>query len=131
MDCSPGRLAQFALVFLSIGILTRKKVRELTGNDYAQPVHSFLADAGGRYRFFRVKDLIILANTRTVALMTAFEHYLPSLDPAGGLLLCCVFFPIAWTVGFVLAWRGWKRTKEPLMDEIREIQANLTEEGAI
>lgn len=138
-DNSPGLhrviLGVIALVFLSIGIYSRRKSSVLSGIDYAQPVGSFLVAAEERYRFFRVKDLlftisylIILTVTCTMGVMNGFERYFPSVDPAIVLLICCIFFPLVWVGAFLFGWREWKRRKEPLLREIRKLETSLMKE---
>lgn len=130
-------LSMFGFVFLSLGIYSRMKWRELAGVMYTEPVRHFLVDAERRYRFLSVRELmvlvpylVILTITCTVALMTGFERYLPGLDPAVGLLICSVFFPAMWAAGFALGWREWRRRKEPLLKAIRAMLSDLTiEEG--
>jgi len=125
-------LSLFAMVFLSAGLYGRMKGRELAATDYAAPVQTFLAKAGERYRFVNMKQiaviipyLLVLSVTGTVALMTGMKRYFPDVDPSVWLIVCGVGFPVLWIVAFALAWRTWKRDKEPLLEEIMGMEEGL------
>ncbi len=141
-DTSPGMnravLGLFALIFLSLGVFSRMKSSELEGIDYSAPARAFLSNVERRYRLLRGRDLafmipylIVLVGTGTAAMVTAAERYLPSLDRATILVIASVLFVVALAAGSLIGWKDWKRTKEPLLRKVQEMQANLNNEGTV
>ncbi len=139
-DTSPGMnravLGLFALICLSLGMFGRMKSSELGGIDYTAPSRAFLMNVERRYRLVRGRDLVFiipyliaLVGTSTAAMVTAAERYLPSLDPATILIIASVLFAVALGAGSLIGWRDWKKTKEPLLRKVQEMQANLNNDS--
>ncbi len=139
-DTSPGMnravLGLFALIFLSLGIFGRMKSRELSGIDYTVPSRAFLKNVERRYRLVRGRDLlfmipyfIVLVGTSTAAMVTGAERYIPSLDRGTVLAIASVLFLAALGAGTLFGWREWRKTKEPLLRKVQEMQANLNNDS--
>jgi drug/metabolite transporter (DMT)-like permease len=129
-------LSLFAFVFLSLAMYSRMKSRRLTGLDYAAPASAFLENVEKRYRIVRIKGLmfvipylLILVVTCDLASKTAMERYFPSLEPKVGTVLTAVYFVIVLIVALLLGWKDWKRRKEPLLREAREMRIHLSNEN--
>jgi hypothetical protein len=125
-------LSSFSLVFLTVGLLHRKGAHALAKIDYGEPLLAFLSAAERRCRFLPPRDLFIvipffllLAITCSAALMLGLQRYLPGLDPAVGLLTCCLLFPLGGVVGYWLGLRWWRRVRQPLLRQIRSMRIAL------
>lgn len=125
-------LLTFALVFLSIGLLLRRKSRGLNRVDYSEPVLTFLAAAERRCRFVRPEDflfaipfLVLLGITCSAAVMLAMKRYLPAWDPAWGLAACCILFPLSAATGYWFGLLNWRKKRQPLLQQIQRMQIAL------
>lgn len=128
-------LGLFALIFLSIGVVSAKRARKLSGINYAEPVGSFLKHAEQRCAFVNPRDLwfmvpylIILTITTGMSWMSGFRRYLPSVDPSVALLSFGVFWLVALAAGYVLGLFEWKKRKAQLLHEVRQLRMGLMRE---
>ncbi len=128
----------FTIIFPSLGLFFRMKARRYSEVDYAEPLTVFLEKAEKRYTSIPRKDVAIslpffLAVVVFAGLgwMTAFQRYFPSLGLAAGILAYVVLILFAAVVSGVIAFRYWKNSQAPLVNEIRRLKLELKEETAV
>lgn len=131
-------LAVMGLLFVSLWAIYRSKSRELSGMEYAMSVRSFLDKSITRYRFFPIKGnpmaaaylmfVVAILVTGGVSWVHSMPRYFPALEDSTSILIYCAILVVAAVFGVIFRRKDWKKRKAPILEELRRMKAELTQE---
>jgi hypothetical protein len=131
---SPTLLLQgmLALVFSGLAVALYVQLKRISAIDYTEAATLFLRKAARRYRFMTPFSFVlslllsgVMALAASTYIVDVLKRYLGVENDFTGIVSTFVFVGLVYLFGYSVTKKAWKETREPMLDEIREILCDL------
>jgi len=135
---SPTLLLQgmLALVFSGLAVALYVQLKRISAIDYTEPATLFLRKAARRYQFMTRFSVVlslllsgVMALAASIYIVDVFKRYLGVEDGLIGVVSTFAFVGLVYLFGYSVSKKGWKKTRGPMMDEIRGMLRDLESES--